>query len=189
MKRTKILLIFVTGIFIIISSLYFINLPEENQNQLSENTIEEGSSSSNIIENVEYSSKDSNGNKYTIKAKQGEVDLNRNDVIFLKEVSAEIILTNQKKIIISADFGKYNINNFDTIFSKNVKMNYLENQITSEYLDFSILRNSMIISNNVIYMSPENTLKTDVIEINIETKDTKFYMYKKNNKVKIINQN
>ena len=189
MKRKKILLISILGIFIIICSIYLLNLQKKDQNQLTENITEERYSSSNIIENVEYSSKDSKGNKYTIKANQGEVDLNMSDVIFLKEVSAEIILTNQKKILISADYGKYNINNFDTIFSKNVIMNYLENQINSEYLDFSILRNSMIISNNVIYMSPENTLKTDVIEINIETKDTKFYMYEKKNKVEIINQN
>ncbi|WP_435090425.1 hypothetical protein ACIJYE_00470 [Candidatus Pelagibacter bacterium nBUS_30] len=43
----------------------------------------------------------------------------------------------------------------------------------------------MIISRNVIYTDAENTLKTDVIEINIETKDTKFFMYDNNNKVSI----
>ncbi|WP_435149119.1 hypothetical protein [Candidatus Pelagibacter bacterium nBUS_32] len=42
----------------------------------------------------------------------------------------------------------------------------------------------MIISRNVIYTDTENTLKTDVIEINIETKDAKFFMYD-NNKVSI----
>ena len=46
----------------------------------------------------------------------------------------------------------------------------------------------MIISNNVIYRDLENTLKTDVIEINIETKETTFYMYDKNKKINIINE-
>ena len=66
---------------------------------------------------------------------------------------------------------------------------YQEKKINSEYLDFSILRNSMIISKNVIYTDSENTLTTDVIEINIKTKDIKFFMYDKNNKVNLINQN
>ena len=47
----------------------------------------------------------------------------------------------------------------------------------------------MIISKNVIYTDSENTLTTDVIEINIKTKDIKFFMYDENNKVNLINQN
>ena len=46
----------------------------------------------------------------------------------------------------------------------------------------------MIISKNVIYKDLENNLETDVIEINIKNKSTKFYMYNKDDKVKIINQ-
>ena len=87
--------------------------------------------------------------------------------------------------MILADFGKYNIDNFDTIFSKNVIINYLEKKITSDYMDFSILRNSMIISKNVIYVDKENTLKTDVVEIDIKNKNTKFFMYDKNKKVNL----
>ena len=43
----------------------------------------------------------------------------------------------------------------------------------------------MIISQNVIYTDISNTLKTDVIEIDINTKDTKFFMYDKNKKVSL----
>ena len=52
-------------------------------------------------------------------------------------------------------------------------------------MDFSIARNSMIISQDVVYTDAINTLRTDVIEINIDTKDTKFFMYDKNNKVSL----
>ena len=114
---------------------------------------------------------------------------NNSEIIFLKNVKAIINLNDSKKILISADFGKYNINNFDTIFSKNVIINYLQNKIKGEYLDFSIARNSMIISQDVIYTDAINTLKTDVIEINIDTKDTKFFMYDKNNKVSLKRKN
>ena len=146
-------------------------------------------SSSNIIENVEYLSKDAAGNKYVIKASEGEIDIDNNNIIFLKKVSAVINLKNSNKVLIFADFGKYNINNFDTIFSKNIVVTYLDKKITSEYLDFSIIRNSMFISKNVVYKDLENTLITDVIEINLKTKDTKFFMYDTKNKINIIKQN
>ena len=118
-----------------------------------------------------------------------EIDINNQNIIFLKNVAATIRLHNSKDIIISSNFGKYNINNFDTIFSRNVIINYLQNEIKGEYLDFSIQRNSMIISRNVTFKDSVNILKTDVIEININTKDTKFFMYDKNNKVSLIKKN
>ena len=46
----------------------------------------------------------------------------------------------------------------------------------------------MIISKNVIYTEEKNVLKTDVVEIDLETKNANFYMYDKNKKINIINQ-
>ena len=174
---------------LIISFFYFKSPHQENVIENKEIIPETSSSTSNMIENVEYLSMDPKGNEYIIKAQEGEIDINNSDIIFLKNVKAIINLNNSRKILISADFGKYNINNFDTIFSKNVIIKYLNKKIQSEYLDFSILRNSMVISKNVNYSDPQNTIKTDVIEINLETKDINFFMYDKNNKIKIISQN
>ena len=144
---------------------------------------------SNIIENVNYSSKDAKGNEYIIDAAKGEIDYSNNNVIYLTDVKALIKLKNSNNIYITSDYGRYNTNNFDTIFSKNVIINYLQNEIKGEYLDFSIQRNSMIISKNVIYKNKDNILKTDVIEVNIKTRDTKLFMYDKENKVSLLNQN
>ena len=80
--------------------------------------------------------------------------------VFLTDVKALIKLANSNVINIKSDFGKYNIDNYDTIFSK-----------------------------NVVYNNTENVLKADVIEININTKDTKIFMYEKNNKVNIKSKN
>ena len=98
-------------------------------------------------------------------------------------------MSNSKIIEIYSNFGKYNTVNYDTIFSKNVIINYLDNKITGEYLDFSLERNSMVISRNVVYKNLENILNADVVEINIETKDTKIFMYEKNKKVKVKSKN
>ena len=168
-------------------ALYFVK--NQNKEEISQVYENERSYTSNIIENVKYSSRDINGNQYVINAEKGEIDIKDGNIIFLTNVAAIIKLKNSKNILISSNFGKYNITNFDTIFSENVIINYLQNEVKGEYLDFSIQRNSMIISKNVIFSDNVNVLKTDVIEINIKTKDTRFFMYDKNNKVSLMNKN
>ena len=183
-KRNLLLLIFILAAIIIALFIYFYQIPVKKKNvKIDETKIEEKSFTSNIIQNVKYTSKDIRGNEYIITAKEGEIDINNDNVIFLKGVEAKIILNNQNKIFISSEYGKYNINNFDTIFNKNILINYLQNNIKGEYLDFSLQRNSMIISDDVVFSDSNNVLKTDVVEIDIKTKNTKFYMYDKDHKV------
>ena len=176
--------------FLIFFGVFFYFKKSANENKKKVETVktEENFSASNIIENVEYSSKDTRGNEYIVRAKEGEIDNNNNNIIFLRNVEAMVNLNNSNKIFIFADNGKYNIGNFDTIFSKNVNVEYLDKRINSGYLDFSILRNSMIISKDVVYSDLENILKTDVIKINLETKDMNFFMLDEKDKIKIINQ-
>ena len=102
---------------------------------------------------------------------------------------AFINLKNSNTINIKSDFGKYNTKNFDTIFSKNVLINYLDNKIAGEYLDFSLERNLMVISRDIVYTNLDNILHADVLEMNIETKDTKIFMYETDKKVNIKNKN
>ena len=147
---------------------------------------EEVFANSNQIKDIKYSSKDLKGNEYILLAKEGEIDLNNSDIIFLKDVTANIkMIKNNEIITIISNYGKYNTINYDTIFSDNVKINYLDNQIIGDYLDFSMMKNMLIISKNVVYTNPENKLKADVIELNTITKDTKIFMYNSNEKVNI----
>ena len=92
-------------------------------------------------------------------------------------------------IEISSNFGKYNIKNYDTIFSKNVIITYLNNKISGDYLDFSLDKNLMIISRNVLMRNEKSSLKADVIEVNIDTKEIKIFMYEENKKVIIDSEN
>jgi len=140
---------------------------------------------SNIILDVNYFAQDEKGNKYTINAKKGEIDIANTNIIFLTDVVAKIELNKSDVIRITANFGKYNIDNYDTIFSKNVIINYTDDKITGEYLDLSIINDLMIISKNVIYKNNENLLKADSIDITISTKDTKIYMYEEEKKVNV----
>tara|TARA_B100001057_G_scaffold366421_1_gene369749 strand:- start:2683 stop:3258 length:576 start_codon:yes stop_codon:yes gene_type:complete len=141
--------------------------------------------SSNKIKDVKYITKDNDGNEYIVTAAEGEIDYSNPNIIYLTHVNALINLANSEKISIISDYGKYNSENYDTIFSKNVKINYLDNKITGEYLDFSLETNSMLISKKVVYTNLENILKADVVEIDIQTKDTKIFMLENNRKVNI----
>ena len=179
---------------ILIAIIFFFQIFNKNKDQkikIDQSTIEkieESYSNSNIIENVNYTSKDVKGNEYNVKSLKGEIDYSDPDTIYLTNVEALIKLNNSNNIKIRSDFGKYNTANFDTIFSKNVIIKYLDNTITGDYLDFSFKRNTMIISRNVIYSNSDNILKSDVVEINIATKDTKIFMYEKKKKVNIKNK-
>ena len=191
MEKNKIIKI--VFIFLILISIFLIYLKffkNDSDSVLNETVIvEENVYSSNVIENVNYSTKDNDGNEYLITALKGEIDYANQNIIYLTDVKAEIKLNNSDNIVVVSDFGKYNADNFDTIFSINVIIKYLENKIVSEYLDFSMNRNTMIISKNVIFTNFDNILEADVIEMNLKTKDTKIFMHEENNQVNIKNKN
>ena len=190
MNKKKILKIFLVLLFfIILLALFFKFFSEKKieQSDLSDNKNE--NITSNIIKELSFTSRDKKGNNYILKAKEGEVDLSNNRIIYLKKITAQVILNNSEYIIIVSDFGKYNIENYDTIFSENVIIKYLENKITSNYMEFSVIRNLMTITKNVVYSNKDNLLKADAVEFNTNTKKVNIFMYDNSKKVKIISKN
>ena len=193
MRNNKYVFLFLILIFLAI--LYFLKteiynfysekFKKKTNESFNEKVIVENSFSSNTIKDVNYISKDVKGNEYIINASTGEIDINNPDIIYLTNVIAFINLKNSNTINIKSDFGKYNTKNFDTIFSKNVLINYLDNKIAGEYLDFSLERNLMVISRDIVYTNLDNILHADVLEMNIQTKDTIIYMYEEDKKINV----
>ena len=190
MKRSLVLKILITVFFLFLLNLIYSKILKKSETVIKEPILNnEDNYNSNIIKDVNYLSKDERGNEYILDAAEGQIDLSNNKIIFLTNVKANINLYDSRNISISSNFGKYNINNYDTIFSKNVLINHMNHKIRGDYLDFSLERNSMIVSKNVVYTNGKNTLKTDVIEIDIQTKDTKIFMYEDSKKVNIKTKN
>ena len=186
--RVFIFIIILAVSFFFIYSNYF-QKEKSNQN-INLEVEEESSKNSNIIKEIKYSSKDLKGNEYIILADEGEIDLDNSDIIFLKNVKAFInLIEKNETITVVSDFGKYNTINYDTIFSQNVKIQYQDNTITGDYLDFSMKKNLLIISKNVVYTNPTNILKADVVELDTITKDTRILMHNSKDKVKIESRN
>jgi lipopolysaccharide export system protein LptA len=163
-----------------------------NENKIEESSLnndEQNETTSNIIKEISFSSKDKKGNEYILKAKEGEIDLSNDKIIYLKKITAQVILDNSEDITIESDYGKYNIENYDTIFSENVIIKYLDNRITSNYMEFSLNKNLMTITKNVVFSSKDNFLKADVVEFNTDTKKVNIFMYDNSKKVKIKSKN
>jgi len=184
---TQVLMI---ALIILISVSFYLRYFKESSKNLEENKIAiklavDENASSNYIDNINYTSLDSKGNKYQISAKQAEIDVDNQNVMFLKNITAYIFIKNADTIKITSNFGKYNSKNYDTIFSKNVLIIYPNHEITGEYLDFSFLNNLGTISTDVIYFGNKTKLLADRVEINITTKDTKIFMNDNTEKVLI----
>lgn len=192
MKILNIKGLIVISLLSILLFIIYSKFIKQNQLLVEENLQinEEDFSNSNLIKDIKYSSKDLKGNEYTITADEGEIDLNNTNIIFLKNVIAYIKLIKNNEIIkISSNFGKYNTVSYDTIFSKKVKIDYIDNNLTGDYLDFSMMNNLLIMSKNVIYTNPNNILKADVVELNTITKDTKIFMHNSTEKVEVKSKN
>ena len=187
-KKTtiQILLIFLIFLF---STLFYLKYFKNSQ-KISENIPKEEqqiitsqNDNSTYIDNVNYISSDTRGNRYQITAEQAEIKIEDPDVMLLENVVAYIFNKDSDTAMITSNFGVYNSKNYDTIFSENVIILYPGHKITGEYLDLSFLKNLGTISKDVIYKGEKTSLFADKIEINLTTKDTKIFMDDKNNKV------
>ena len=104
-KYVKNILIILISFLVIFT--FFINFKKEKQTTITDQKIENEDVvyNSNIIENVNYITKDNDGNEYIINAIQGEIDYSNSNIIYLTTVRAKIKLKNSENIIISSDFG------------------------------------------------------------------------------------
>ena len=191
MKRSYFLRVsfIVTVLILLLIIIFNLDLNKKELIEEKKEIVQEEIENSNIIKDVEYRSKDSSGNEYTLKSSEGIIDQNNTNIIYLTSIKASIELKDYNSINISSKFGKYNIDNFDTIFSKNVIIEYLDNIIIGEYLEFSLSKSLMTISRNVVFKNDKSSLKADVIEVDIKTKDIKISMYEENKKINIESTN
>ena len=179
------IIIFTFSVFLII---FFYSIFFKKNLITKEKSSEDTSYTTNTINNVNYTSTDAEGNEYIVMASRGEFDYSNDSIIFLTDVSAFFKINNSDEVMIVSAFGKYNIDNYDTIFSKNISISYAKNKILGDYLDFSLKRNSLILSKNITFRNNETILKADVLEIDFNNKNVKIFMHNEENKVNIISK-
>jgi len=192
-----ILLLIVT--LLIFNHFYISNNSLENPKNKEVTNIEKDNEQvvdKNIIENVQYSLNNNKGDIYQVLADFGEINLDNPNLMFLTNVNASLILANKTNIILTSDFANFNTKTFETTFIKNIKVERDEEIITGDEL-YLVLENEtnntkntslsdenlIRISNNILYKKPGYSLKADILEMDLISKDIKIFMLDKQKKV------
>ena len=170
----------------IIFSIFFLNKIFNKKDEKVEIKKEiSKSSEKNLIEGIQYFSKDLKGNTYLIKAKSGIMDQTNQDIIYLNDVRAKINFDKNKIIDISSEKAIYNINNFDTEFLDNVMLKYDTNKLSCNKILAKFSENYAILSGNLKFQNLITELYADQMEVDLIERTTKTSMFNKNKKIKI----
>ena len=184
------LLIILFSLIISVFLLYFNkkeNLNEANIETVKNIDSEIDKETGTLIKDINYSFYDQSGNYYELFAELGKMDLKNSDKMFMTNVTATIYLKNSSPIIIVSKYANYNKIDHETNFFENVELTHLVHKATSENLDISFNSNKASMYKNIIYNKPGTQLTADRLEIDLITKNTKIFMDKKYEKIKIIN--
>ena len=193
--NVKIIVKFTLLLFLILTSYiifkkYFVvdEIADPKSNVNSE--VLKGQSENNIIKNLNYSISLNNGIQYEIEADSSEIVYkNDEELVEMKKVKALVLDPKKLPLTIISDEAIYNNSNYNTNFRKNVQIQYMNNIIYSDKLDLDFLSNFITIFDDVQYEGNSNTLKADIIKINLITKKIDIYMNKKGKNVEITANN
>ncbi len=203
MGKKKLIQIFLLILLIVITFLIFnvyykTDKTFESSKKIEFKSNEETKSNEdkNVIQDIRYTSNNSNGDILEILADYGEPSKEIEDLMYLTKVAANITFKNKPDIKLISDYANLNTKTFETTFLNNVKI-FRDDEIifgNELYLVFdqtesnlkddpNLDQNLIRISHDVIFKKPGYILKADVIEIDLITKDTKIYMNNQNDKV------
>ena len=194
--KKSIIQIFLVLIIIFIC-LFFFNLisknnlshPEINKLDIIKQKDATDLSNRNIIKDIEYITKDQQGNFYSLKADKSEIDQNNENKVNLFNVKGKIRLEKNQEVYISSDKAIYNSSTTDTQFFNNVKLLYSDHLVECEIATLKFSNKYIILEKNLIYNNLKTKIIADKIEFDLTTKNFKMMMYNKNSKIKIININ
>ena len=188
MKKVIKLILFL--LLIIISIIFYkIYLSENTKSKVEVNISEEGQATNpenNLIKNLKYEVKLNNNNQYVITSDLSEITYkNGNEVVKMQKVIA--LLLNKKNIplTITSERAIYNNFNYNTKFSQNVRVEYLNNIILSDKLEFDYNNSLITIYENVEYDGIQGNIIADNIKIDLLTKKIEIYMSNTNDNVEV----
>ena len=178
--------IFAVAVLLFFITYYFYSSGQKNSKLLSkvaELDNDTSISSENIIKDMEYFSENETGDSFRINSEYAKIDFESPDLTFMTNVTAIIDLKKSGLIRITSNFANFNHKSYETEFFEKVLILRDDEKITSEKLEFSLVKNLIIISEDVILMKPDFNLKAEKVEIDLSTKNSTISM---NNKKQII---
>lgn len=185
MKKKSLLQVSLIAFTIIFSFIFINKIFYKKDDKILENQEVSKLNEKNLIEGIQYFSKDLEGNTYLIEADSGIMDQENQDIIYLKDVRAKINFDNDKIISIFSTNAIYNISNFDTEFLDNVKLRYNENNLTCDKILAKFSENYAILSGNLTFRNLITKFYADQMEVDLIARTTRTSMFNKNDKIKI----
>ncbi len=166
------------------------------------NTDDDLKNKQDLIKNIKYTSNNAAGDIYELIADYGESNSENPNLMYLTNVKGKVIFKDENKpsIILISKFADFNTVSFETTFKEKVKITRQDEVITGDRLylvldneeknsnDLSKIpeeENLIRMSDNIFFKKPGYTLKADVLEIDLTTKNTKIFMNNKLKKVMI----
>lgn len=176
----------------VVFNYYYQNDLKKDETNLKNNNDEKKDTEVNkddLIENLKYTSNNSKGDIYELFADFGKADLENPNLMFLTNVKGTIKSKNKSDVLLVSDYANFNTKNFETTFISNVKISRNDEIITGNelYLVLDLEENDekdnlnkeenlLRMSDDVSFVKPGYSLKADVVEIDLITKDSKIYM-------------
>ena len=185
--KTNQILLFITGIAIILIT-YFYNPQVEQKSKLeSEDVAKSEMDTINTFEDISYNGFDAKGNTYEINAKFAETKEEEPNVTFMKSVIAYFYYKDGRIVTITSDEAIYNKKTSDMFFSQNVKLVESENVLLADNIDVFASENFIKAFNNIKFSNGENVIFADQMYIDLIENTSKISMYGDNKiKVKIV---
>ena len=141
----------------------------------------------NLIDKFKYEVKLVDDGQFEINAKSSKVENTQDgQIVSMNDVVAIFIDKINRKIEIRSNKANFNTITNNINFFGDIKVNYLNNLIFANKLDFNYKDNDIKIRENIIYKGSYGTVQADNIEINLTTKNLKVFMNNQNDRVKII---
>ena len=182
--------LFLFLLLIIISIIFYkVYLSENKQSKVEPEITKEQEITNpvnNLIKNLKYEVKLDNQNQYIISSDLSEINYETGiEMVRMQKVTAILIDNKNIPLVITSEQAIYNNSNYNTKFSQNVLVEYLDNTITSDKMDFDFNNNLITIYENVEYDGIQGKVVADSIKINLITKKVEIYMYNNNDSVEV----
>ena len=160
---------------------YKIYLEEKNlivQDINTNPTIQKETLKDNLIHKLTYSVNLGQDNEYIINSELSEITYNNDttEIVNMRGVTATIIDKNQLPIMIKSDLAEYDNFDYGTLFKKNVRINYLNHEISSNEMQLDFKNKLIKIYDKVQYNGSLGQMFTSNIDIDINNNKIEIYM-------------
>tara|TARA_B100000242_G_scaffold185103_1_gene133051 strand:- start:44 stop:625 length:582 start_codon:yes stop_codon:yes gene_type:complete len=186
MKKKVFLQVFLIFLIFAFSIILFNQTINKEKKIVSKEEVKKKEVENNLIEGIQYFSRDVRGNTYLIESKSGTINEENPDIIYLIDVEAEINFDKDQLIKVTSEKAIYNINNYDTEFLNNVKLDYKDNKISCKNIIVKFSENYAILSGNLVYNNLLTSLFADQMKVDLVSRTTKTSMANSQDKVKIV---